>query len=98
MDTTDPALVARARNGDVEAFGELFHGTQQRIYNFVQHMIARPEDAADLTQKVCCNPHFAAAETAVSHSWWSFCSRSTISGCFPARLVRSRTSSRRFTK
>ncbi|MCX7826167.1 MAG: sigma-70 family RNA polymerase sigma factor [Verrucomicrobiae bacterium] len=52
MDTTDPALVARARNGDVEAFGELFHGTQRRIYNFVRHMIARPEDAADLTQKV----------------------------------------------
>ena len=52
MDTTDPALVARARNSDVEAFGELFHGTQRRIYNFVRHMIARPEDAADLTQKV----------------------------------------------
>ena len=51
METVEPALVARARNGDVEAFGELFRSTHQRIYNFVRHMVTNPEDAADLTQR-----------------------------------------------
>jgi len=51
METVDPALVARARDGDVEAFGELFRATHRRIYNFVRHMVMNPEDAADLTQR-----------------------------------------------
>jgi len=51
METVDPALVARARDGDVEAFGELFRATQRRIYNFIRHMVMNPDDAADLTQR-----------------------------------------------
>jgi len=51
-DTPDLATVARAREGDVEAFGELFRQTQVRIYNFVLSMVANPADAADLTQQV----------------------------------------------
>lgn len=55
METVDPALVARARDGDVEAFGEIFRATQQRIYNFIRHMVMNPEDAADLTQRTYVN-------------------------------------------
>ncbi|MCX6898236.1 MAG: sigma-70 family RNA polymerase sigma factor [Verrucomicrobia bacterium] len=51
METSDPAVVSRAREGDVEAFGELFRVTHRRIYNFVLSMVTNPEDAADLTQK-----------------------------------------------
>lgn len=51
METSDPALVSRAREGDVEAFGELFRATHRRIYNFVRSMVTNSEDAADLTQK-----------------------------------------------
>lgn len=51
METSDPVLVLRAREGDVDAFGELFRVTHRRIYNFVRSMATNPEDAADLTQK-----------------------------------------------
>lgn len=51
METSDPALVSRAREGDVEAFGELFRATHRRIHNFVRSMATNSEDAADLTQK-----------------------------------------------
>ncbi|MFA6563319.1 MAG: sigma-70 family RNA polymerase sigma factor [Verrucomicrobiia bacterium] len=51
METSDPAVVSRAREGDVDAFGELFRATHRRIYNFVRSMATNPEDAADLTQK-----------------------------------------------
>lgn len=51
METSDPAEVSRAREGDVEAFGGLFRATHRRIYNFVRSMVTDSEDAADLTQK-----------------------------------------------
>ncbi|MCX6910822.1 MAG: sigma-70 family RNA polymerase sigma factor [Verrucomicrobia bacterium] len=51
METSDPVVVSRAREGDVDAFGELFRATHRRIYNFVRSMVTNPEDAADLTQK-----------------------------------------------
>ena len=51
METSDPALVSRAREGDVEAFGEVFRATHRRIYNYVLSMVSNSEDAADLTQK-----------------------------------------------
>jgi RNA polymerase sigma-70 factor (ECF subfamily) len=51
METSDPALVSRAREGDVEAFAGLFRATHRRIYNFIRSMVTNSEDAADLTQK-----------------------------------------------
>ncbi len=51
METSDGGLVLRAREGDVEAFGELFRATHRRIYNFVLSMVSNADDAADLTQK-----------------------------------------------
>lgn len=51
METSDPAVVAQAREGDVEAFGNLFRATHRRIYNFIRSMVTNPEDAGDLTQK-----------------------------------------------
>jgi RNA polymerase sigma-70 factor (ECF subfamily) len=52
LNLPDAATVARARQGDPEAFGELFHQTQVRIYNFVRSLVPNPDDAADLTQRV----------------------------------------------
>lgn len=52
MDAPRPALVAQARKGDVEAFGELFRRTQRNIYNFVRLMVHNPDDADDLTQEI----------------------------------------------
>lgn len=52
LDRPAPALVARARQGDLEAFGELFRQTHTRIYNFVRSKGLNPEDAADATQRV----------------------------------------------
>jgi RNA polymerase sigma-70 factor (ECF subfamily) len=52
MDTVSPSLVARARAGDVEAYGELFRRTHRGIYNFVRQMVHDADDAADLTQEI----------------------------------------------
>ena len=52
MEPCDPTMVARARQGDVDAFGELFAATHRRIYNFVRQMVNDPEEAADVTQKI----------------------------------------------
>lgn len=45
-------LVAKARSGDVEAFGSLVEASQDYIYNAVFHMVGDDQDAADITQEV----------------------------------------------
>lgn len=48
----ESALVARARSGDPNAFGELVLQNQDRVYNMILRLVSQPEDAADITQEV----------------------------------------------
>jgi RNA polymerase sigma-70 factor, ECF subfamily len=48
----DAALVARCLNGDQEAFEALLDRHQRAIYNLAYRMLARAEDAEDVTQTV----------------------------------------------
>ncbi len=52
-DTTsdEPALVARARRGDLAAYDELVRRYQERIYATFYHMTSNHEDANDLAQE-----------------------------------------------
>ena len=44
-------LVARAREGDLEAYDALVRSYQERIYATIYHMTANHEDASDLAQE-----------------------------------------------
>lgn len=49
---SDADLVARARSGDVEAFGLLVERNQDYIYNVVYHLVGSGQDAEDIAQDV----------------------------------------------
>ena len=53
MDTlaTDEIIVERALTGDAEAFGELVHRWERRIFALTYGMLGREEDARDATQE-----------------------------------------------
>jgi RNA polymerase sigma factor (sigma-70 family) len=46
----EPALVARARRGDLSAYDELVKRYQERIYATIYHMTSNHDDANDLAQ------------------------------------------------
>ncbi len=45
-------LIARAVQGDREAFGELYERYVDRIYSYVYYRVGNPHDAEDLTARV----------------------------------------------
>lgn len=47
----DRELVARARNGDDEAFGALVQMYYQRVFNIARGFVSEPEEARDLAQQ-----------------------------------------------
>lgn len=49
---SDESLVARARQGDFNAFEKLFERHRDLVYRFVYQMSSRRDDAEDLTQEV----------------------------------------------
>src|SRR4030067_1026495 len=48
MDETQ--LVARAADGDPDAYGQLFERYQKRIYNYAYGIAGDPDDAKDVAQ------------------------------------------------
>src|ERR687890_518303 len=48
---TDEIIVERALTGDAEAFGELVHRWERRIFALTYGMLGREEDARDATQE-----------------------------------------------
>ena len=52
-DLDEPTLIERAKSGDRDAFGELYHRYEMRVYGFVLSLIRRhPADAEDITAEV----------------------------------------------
>jgi len=49
---TDEIALARAANGDTEAFGILYERYVGRIYNYIYYRTGNPSDAEDLTARV----------------------------------------------
>lgn len=47
---TDPELVARARDGDTDAFGELVDRHRVAVYRAVRAAVGSPEEADEVTQ------------------------------------------------
>ncbi len=48
----DDQVLARAIQGDREAFGELYRRHVRRIYNYIYYRVGNPHDAEDLTARV----------------------------------------------
>ena len=48
----DDQILARAVEGDRDAFGELYRRYVQRIYNYIYYRVGNPHDAEDLTARV----------------------------------------------
>jgi len=51
MEQNEAALVARARDGDFEAFESLVSASEARIYNHLVRLLGNSEDARDLLQE-----------------------------------------------
>jgi len=51
LDTSDNALVRRAREGDYEAFEQLFDRHRLLVYRFAYQMVHRRDDAEDIVQE-----------------------------------------------
>ncbi len=49
--TSDEQIVERALTGDAEAFGEIVHRWERRIFALAYGMLGREEDAQDATQE-----------------------------------------------
>jgi len=58
---TDRDLVDRARQGDVEAFGQLVRRHQQRIHRLAIHMLRDRAEAEDVTQETFIRAYQALA-------------------------------------
>jgi len=48
----DTEVLARAREGDKEAFGVLYQRYVQRIYSYIYYRVGHPQEAEDLTARV----------------------------------------------
>lgn len=51
LDNSDNALVRRAREGDYDAFEQLFERHRQLVYRFAYQMMPRRDDAEDIVQE-----------------------------------------------
>ena len=47
----ESALVAQAREGDAEAYGQLVRAYQNKIFRLAQHITQNREDAEDVLQE-----------------------------------------------
>jgi len=54
---TDADLVARSKQGDTRAFGELVVRYQKTVYRIILRMVKSPDDADDLTQDTFVRAH-----------------------------------------
>lgn len=50
MQLSDQELIARCREGDIEAFGHLYARYERQVYRFVYHMLGDADDADDIKQ------------------------------------------------
>jgi RNA polymerase sigma factor (sigma-70 family) len=57
LDMRAEALAARAAHGDREAFEQLVHRFQRRLYGFAYRYIRDPDEAQDLVQEVFLRLH-----------------------------------------
>ena len=60
----DDALIAAMRTGDRQAFGSLVERETRAVYHACLRILARPQDAEDVTQE-----SFVAAYRAIQPCW-----------------------------
>jgi RNA polymerase sigma-70 factor (ECF subfamily) len=97
MPTTDEELLARARDGDRRAVGELLERHQGRVYRFGMKMCGEPEDAKDVLQETLLAaarglPEFRGASSVTTWLYAiarSFCIKKRRTSKFAPEVVES---------
>lgn len=89
---TDRDLVDRARQGDVEAFGQLVRRHQQRIHRLAIHMLRDRAEAEDVTQETFIRAYQALARFDGRSEPYTWLYRIAVN--LSLNTIRSRKSSR----
>jgi RNA polymerase sigma-70 factor (ECF subfamily) len=77
----DTDLVARSRDGDHSAFGQLVLKYQDRIYNLCRYMLQDAEDAQDAAQDAFLKAYAALKTFAPNASLYTWLYRITVNTC-----------------
>ena len=87
----DDGLVARARNGDVGAFGELVREHQNEVYTLALRMVADRDLAYDVTQDAFVRAWRAIDRFRGDARFSTWIHRITVNTAFTHRERRNRT-------
>ena len=83
-------LIEKSRKGDVNAFEELIHSYQQRIYSLAYRMTGNHEDAADISQEVIIRIYRSLGSFRGDAAFSTWVNRITVNACHDAFARKNR--------
>lgn len=88
MDKDLNKIVAKAQNGDHDAFCVLYSKYSADLYRFAFYLLGNAEDAQDAVQDACIQAftHIAALKKAAAFKSWFF---KILSNCCKAKLIQA---------
>jgi RNA polymerase sigma-70 factor, ECF subfamily len=87
----EDVFVARAREGDKEAYRHLVEGYQDRLFGLVFSMVPNPEQAEDLTQEIFVKAFFALPRFAGDSAFYTWLFRIGSNHCLDHLRKRHRS-------
>lgn len=88
----DLHLVDKARRGNPAAYGELIDRYQERLYHLVRGMIARRDEALEVTQEVFVRAYQELDQFSARSTWYAWLCRVAVNVCLDVRRADRRTS------
>lgn len=82
--------IARAKDGDPEAFAILYNNYERSVYQFIYRMVGNAEDASDLTQECFLRAYRALSQTNEEVNIAAWLRRIAANVCFDTLRRRSR--------
>lgn len=91
MSITEQELIARARDGETEAFCELARAYQRRIYSLALHYCRHPQDAEDLSQEVWLKAYKSIGKFRGESNFYTWLRQITINAFLNDRRAQTMT-------